>query len=84
MECNSAACNFKTIALIPQYLAPGMDFYQVLLLWTCLLQVSRARISHQVIALLEAIAFVAKQICNLRFALENVLGAFKIMQNDVF
>ncbi len=76
MECNSAACNFKTIALITQY--------QVLFVWTCLLQVSRARISHQVIALLEAIAFVARQICNLRFALENVLGAFKIMQNDVF
>jgi hypothetical protein len=44
----------------------------------------RARISHPVIALSEPIAFVASQICNLHFALENVLGNFKIMQNDFF
>jgi len=50
----------------------------------CLLQLSRPRISHPVIALLEPIPFVARQICNLLFALENVLGTFKIMQNDVF
>jgi len=50
----------------------------------CLLQVSRPRISHPVIALLEPIAFVARQICNLCFALENVLGTLKIMQNAVF
>jgi hypothetical protein len=50
----------------------------------CLLQESRARISHPVIALLEPMAFVARQICNLCFALENVLGTFKIIQNDVF
>ncbi len=50
----------------------------------CLLQLSRPRISHPVIALSEPIPFVARQICNLLFALENVLGTLKIMQNDVF